>query len=332
MAMDNFLISQFSSPPPLPPNWQTQFIERWGALFVAERLAQEERLRKGDLPIRFFAHEIEESHQAFKIISFLLRLTDLHRMGVRNALDIQITHQRFELFSLPSAFKPIRILQLSDLHLDGHKGFGKHLHQKIAQLSFDLVIITGDYSFDLARNFEPAYLELLDLMPVLQCPYGIYGILGNHDSLHLVPILEHLGIQMLVNERVKIETEHGYFWLVGVDDPHHFQLHDLVRATEGIASHEPLILLSHSPEIIPQASQLGIDLYLTGHTHGGQFCLPGGRSLFLNARCERKFTRGFWDYEKMLGYTTSGTGSSGIFARYNCPPEICIHTLSSKNF
>ncbi|MEK7486563.1 MAG: metallophosphoesterase [Planctomycetota bacterium] len=300
---------------------------RWGSHFVKERLAQEDRLQRGELPIRFFAHEIEESHHAFKIITLFLRLLELYPVGIKNALNIQTTYQRFALSSLPKQFQPLRILQLSDLHIDGYRGFGHHLRKKIEPLEFDLAIITGDYSFDLTQGFEETYQELLALIPALDCRYGVYGILGNHDSLYSVSKLEGLGIQMLVNERVQIRTPEGDFWLIGVDDPHHFQLHNLSKALEGVPPQEPSILLSHSPELISQASQMGIDLYLTGHTHGGQFCLPGGLSLFANARCDRRYIRGRWFHENMSGYTTSGTGSSGIFARFNCPPEVCIHTL-----
>lgn len=306
---------------------RTLLENRWGTTFVKERLAQEDRLRRGELPIRFFAHEIEESHHAFKIFTLFLRLTELYSVGIKNALNVQTVYHRFHLASLPSSFQPLRILQLSDLHIDGYPGFGDYLRKKIEPLPFDLVVLTGDYSFDLTQGFEQTCQELLALLPALRCRYGIYGILGNHDSLQSVPILEQLGIRMLVNERIRIETPEGHFWLVGVDDPHHFQMHDLPKALEGVHRHEPSILLSHSPEVIPQASQLGVDLYLTGHTHGGQICLPGGRSLFSNARCSREYIRGQWTHEKMRGYTTSGTGSSGIFARFNCPPELCIHTI-----
>jgi uncharacterized protein len=116
-------------------------------------------------------------------------------------------------------------------------------------------------------------------------------------------------------------------WLIGLDDAHFYGLHDFDKALQGTATDAAKILLVHSPELIPQAAARGFGLYLTGHTHAGQLCLPGGHPVLLNARCARRYTAGPWQFNGMSGYTSAGVGSSGIFARFFCPPEIVIHTL-----
>ena len=86
------------------------------------------------------------------------------------------------------------------------------------------------------------------------------------------------------------------------------------------------ILLSHTPEVYRQAAHAGFDLMLSGHTHGGQICLPGGVPLTLDSGC-RAIGAGAWRYDAMAGYTSVGAGSSIVPVRFNCPPEITLHRL-----
>jgi predicted MPP superfamily phosphohydrolase len=85
--------------------------------------------------------------------------------------------------------------------------------------------------------------------------------------------------------------------------------------------------LSHTPEVYRQAAHAGYDAFLCGHTHGGQICLPGGIPLTLDARCPRRLGRGAWRHQSMQGYTSAGAGTSIVNLRFNCPPEITLHTL-----
>jgi len=89
------------------------------------------------------------------------------------------------------------------------------------------------------------------------------------------------------------------------------------------------ILLSHTPEVYRQAAHADFDLFLCGHTHGGQICLPGGAPVILDARIPRHLGRGNWQYHEMLGYTSPGAGTSIVPVRLNCPGEITLHTLSA---
>ena len=78
----------------------------------------------------------------------------------------------------------------------------------------------------------------------------------------------------------------------------------------------------HTPEMIPEAAQHGIDLYLCGHTHGGQICLPLIAPLLTQANCPRRYTRGAWRYGQVHGYTNTGAGASGVAVRFLCPPKL----------
>ena len=97
------------------------------------------------------------------------------------------------------------------------------------------------------------------------------------------------------------------------------------------AADEFTIALIHSPEAYDLAAECGVDLYLCGHTHGGQICLPFGIPILTHLRRGRKYVYGAWKYENMQGYTTSGTGCSGIPVRFNTHSEIVIHQLSMDN-
>jgi predicted MPP superfamily phosphohydrolase len=242
-----------------------------------------------------------------------------------------VSHNTFALPSLPSAFSGLRILHLSDLHIDCDAPSAAHLGARIGAaiggLRFDLCLITGDFRYTTHGPYDDVGVEMERLLPHLACRYGIYGILGNHDFIEQVPILEALGLTMLVNEAAAIERDGERIWLVGLDDPHFYGTHDFDRAQSAIPTGEFQIGLIHSPEIAVEAARHRIQLYLTGHTHAGQLCLPGGISPFKNAACNRSKLSGRWREGQMEGYTSAGTGSSGLPVRLNCPPEIAIHEL-----
>lgn len=270
---------------------------------------------------------LENWYSSHAIIRFVLKAIGLYRRGVRNALDIRIRRNTVTLQRLPESFRGFRILQLSDLHLDMHAQYPEVLIQHIQNLEYDLCVITGDYRARTSGSIEQALQAMAQLRPALRSP--VYGILGNHDSISMLPGLEALDIRMLVNESAPLVRDGDRLWLVGIDDPHYFQLENFEKAADDIPADEATILLSHSPEPYRRAAHSGFDLMLCGHTHGGQVCLPGGIPLLTNANAPRKFCAGTWEYGSMQGYTSVGSGSSIVDVRFNCPPEITLHTLSA---
>ena len=106
-----------------------------------------------------------------------------------------------------------------------------------------------------------------------------------------------------------------------------YEVDDLAKAARDLRPDIPGILLSHTPEIYSQAAASGFQFMLSGHTHGGQICLPGGFPLLLNARCPRSLCMGAWRYKTLQGYTSRGVGVSGVDVRFNSPGEIVIHQI-----
>jgi predicted MPP superfamily phosphohydrolase len=152
-------------------------------------------------------------------------------------------------------------------------------------------------------------------------------VLGNHDTILMVPDLERMGISMLMNEHVVIERADSKIFLAGIDDAHFYRMDNIEKAVADMPHDAFSILLSHTPETYKHASHAGFDLLLAGHTHGGQICLPGGIPIILSSKLPRRLGRGAWKYHDMAGYTSVGAGSCGVPVRFNCSPEVTLHCL-----
>ncbi len=128
----------------------------------------------------------------------------------------------------------------------------------------------------------------------------------------------------------RIERAGAAIHVAGIDDAHFFRVDNIEKAAADIPVDDFSILLSHTPEIYRQAAHAGFDAILSGHTHGGQICLPGSIPITLDATLPRAFGSGAWKYNEMSGYTSCGAGSSVLPVRLNCPPEITLHTLAAR--
>ena len=289
-------------------------------------------------------HEARLSHQGegiFKLQRFRfvsidklakkgLKLCFLWERAHRNIFDIQVVEQEWPLANLPPSFDGFRLLQLSDLHLDIHPDLAPAIARAVRKCPHDAMLITGDYRNTTNKDQEPSMALMPQILEATQAP--CYGVLGNHDFIQKVERLERYGLRILLNESTAIERSGEQLWIAGVDDPHFYQTHDFAAAREGIPADACSVLLCHSPEPHAEAAQYGFTLMLSGHTHGGQICLPGGRHLVCSSKgLPRRFVRGRWESGGMSGYTSPGTGSSGVAARLNCPPEITVHILRSAN-
>ncbi len=299
--------------------------QRLGRIHARQRLGIEK-----DHEAQIFGQGISFFHLEnwYSIHSFIrnsLRLAGLYGRGKRNTLDIQVRHNNINLLGLPAAFDGFTLLHLSDLHVDMHLDNEHAMIQHIMTLDYDVCILTGDYRFKSFGSHEAALEGMKRIRSHLKDP--VYGILGNHDTVRMVPGLEEAGIQMLLNESAALEWNGSMIHLVGIDDAHFFRADNIEKAVQDVPHDEFSILLSHTPEIYRQAAHADFNLMLCGHTHGGQICLPGGYPITLDARCPRFLGKGPWKYHNMLGYTSPGAGASVVSVRLNCPPEITLHHL-----
>lgn len=273
---------------------------------------------------RTFFH-LENWYSVHAVIRNTLRLMLLLGRGRRNARTLRLRRHRMMVPGLPAEFDGFRILQLSDLHIDVDEDFPELLAKHLQGVDCDLYVITGDFRFHTHGAYDGVLAAMESLREHMAAP--VYAILGNHDTIHLVPHLEEMGIRMLLNESEAIRRGTATIHIAGIDDPHYYRLDNMEKARQQIPDDAVSILLAHSPEIYQQAAHAGFDIMLCGHTHGGQIRLPGGIPLMTNAKCPRRFCAGSWRHHRLLGYTSLGTGSSVVDVRFNCPPEITLHEL-----
>jgi predicted MPP superfamily phosphohydrolase len=300
---------------------------RLGAVSLSNRM----NTQANDHAKHFFGHK-KLGHRSLYTLYLLackiLRLPFIFSRGHRNALDVQVTRTELFFKNLPNAFDGFRILHISDLHMDGMPALLDVLISKIKSLEYDLCVLTGDYREGILGGYvEPAQLAV-DLCKTIHAE--TLAVLGNHDAIEMVSTLEDGGIALLLNEHKVIERDGEQIVILGVDDPHYYAADDLERALHGSPPEAFKILLAHSPEITHKALSAGVDLYLCGHTHGGQICLPGRRPVFTVSRGPKHVKDGLWEHNGVRGYTSSGAGASTVPVRFNCPPEICIHTLRTQ--
>jgi uncharacterized protein len=301
--------------------------ERFGRLYSRQRLGLEDdhevlvaaRVRH---PLRW-----RRWHRDPALVRRTLKLTGLYWWASRNAAHIQVRRNPVCVSTLPSAFDGYTILQLSDLHVDISPAAMRRLVELLPRLNYDLCVLTGDYRGKTYGSCASTIEGMARIRAGITAP--VYAVLGNHDSLRMVPAFEDMGIRMLVNEAEPLVREGQRLYLAGIDDAHFYRVDNIEKAASPIPHGAFSILLSHTPEIYRQAAHAGFDLLLSGHTHGGQICLPGAIPLTLDSRLPRRLGAGAWRYGPMIGYTSVGVGSSVVPARINCPPEITLHELRS---
>jgi predicted MPP superfamily phosphohydrolase len=267
----------------------------------------------------------ENWYAIHSVIRGLLKLTGLYWLGRKNAGRVQLRHNDIQLPDLPPRFDGYTILQISDLHVDMNPHAIQRVIELLPDLKYDVCVLTGDYRGPSVGPIDAALEGVAQICSCLREPP--YGVLGNHDTIRMVPALEDLGIRMLLNQSVTIVRGDQCIHLAGIDDAHYYRADNIEKAASEIPDDAFSILLSHTPEIYLQAAHAGFRLVLSGHTHGGQICLPGSTPITLGAVLPRRMGSGPWKYQMMVGYTSNGVGTSIVEVRFNCLPEITLHHL-----
>lgn len=297
---------------------------------MGEAMLERRVIRQGDLWARDVHQgegimKVERAVPLDRMITLFLKLTGLSRLGRKNLLAIETIEREVVIPGLLANFDGFRLLQLSDLHCDLEPAIVDEVIKRLAHLNYDAVALTGDYHNKIGTAYDLSLDLMAKLLPHLHGPR--FGVLGNHDFIEKVAFLEAAGLPMLMNEGVPLEKDGQRIWICGVDDAHFFRTEDLARARGRVPANETAILLSHSPEPYAEADRLGYQLMLSGHTHGGQICLPNGKAVIKNYRGPLWLMAGEWRHGNLQGYTSRGTGGCGVAARFFCRPEMTIHTL-----
>ncbi len=253
-------------------------------------------------------------------------LSGLHSRGRRNARRFRIPFVNFSFPDLPSAFDGYKILHLSDIHVGEIDDLPGMIGDKLSGLDPDLVVITGDCQ----TNGKPSAIEAAEkvahLVSNIKSRDGWLAVLGNHDNYGMLDALEAIDVRVLANESVVITRGEETLHFVGTDDVNCFYSPDAAQVFEDNQEGFRIALI-HTVDLASAAAQSGFSLYLSGHTHGGQICLPGGRPLLTGLDSHRHLASGRWKLNGMQGYTSRGLGHGLVPVRFNCPGEVTMIEL-----
>jgi uncharacterized protein len=255
-------------------------------------------------------------------------LAQAARVALTEPFMLSIERQEIYLRRLPAKLDGLRVVHLSDLHY-GPLVNPQHLERavKVANdLKPDLIALTGDY-ISQDRVYAAPCAEVAGR---LRARHGVYAVLGNHDHWTDAQLIADLfraeDIRVLINEGLRMDLRGESFWLAGVDDTM-VGLEDLPLALAGAQHHEFKLLLAHNPTILRRAARAGVDLVLSGHTHGGQVTWRSEKSR--SGRPRRRMLRGLGRRGNTQIYVTRGLGTVVLPIRYGCPPEISVLDLRS---
>ena len=248
---------------------------------------------------------------------------------------LQVTHLEIPTATFSNPTPPLRIVQLSDLHVERLTKRDRALPGIVAELAPDLIVLTGDFLSTTYNDDPRALADLRALLAQFHALGGIYAVLGTIevDLPHLLrPLLDDLGIVVLEDRAIEVSVRGHRLWMMGVSctrDP----VTDGTRLGELLAAAPPgssRLLLYHMPDLMPQAASLGVDLYLAGHTHGGQWRLPGFGAILTSSRYWKRYEAGHYRQGTTHLYVSRGLGMEGFGtprARFFCPPEVVVITL-----
>jgi hypothetical protein len=251
---------------------------------------------------------------------------------------IRLRRLRLNCPRLPTEFDGFTILQLSDLHMSKMGRRERRVTRMIRDLSPDILAITGDLAFDDVSGRQLAAMAL-----GARPREGAFAISGNADVRHpgfyagVRRVMREAGIRFLENEHIMLRRGGASIVIAGVDDPHSGR-DDLGRAVEGAPDDRFTLLLSHTPAIIVAAIEVGADVVLSGHTHGGQLALPFIGPLYTRSGHGKGLAAGLLGGESLRKvidldpgrtqvYVSRGIGSSFLPLRFLAPPEIALLEL-----
>jgi hypothetical protein len=266
-----------------------------------------------------------------KMLDFLLTITHIKRIGRREALATHVNRIQMDFENLPAAFDGTKILFISDFHINALPELETKILDLAREVDYDFCILGGDYGFENNKASESTEQIMDRIAKCLTEMTPVFGVLGNHDLYSMGQLLENCGVKMLVNDSDVIEKDGQKLFVAGIDDCHYYLAEDVAAASENVDSDTFGIMVTHSPESYEKIQQAGFDLSLSGHTHGGQICLPGGIAIVANTTAPRHMLKGKWKYRRMQGYTSTGVGSSGVVVRFFCKPEMALITLRHTN-
>jgi uncharacterized protein len=260
---------------------------------------------------------------------------------LHSRLDVEVVQPRIHLARLPKAFDGFHIAQLSDIHISPFTT-ADYIHRCVSitnELKPDLIALTGDY---IAWDTEQQG-EVVRTLAGLRAPFGVFGCLGNHEEESgteesITRLFTAKGIHILRQARAPIVLGGETLNLIGIDDPNgqtetewRRDLDRKLRQIKELMMPETVnILLNHgdSPHMFDRVAELGIDLMLAGHTHGGQLSLDFVHRGLNLSHLIYDYNSGWYEKNGAQLYVNRGIGTTGFPIRLGARPEISVFELS----
>lgn len=242
--------------------------------------------------------------------------------------DFEVHEIDLPLASVTPDLAGKRLLHLSDTHFRGAwcEGYDRAI-ARANELEVDLICFTGDWledKFDYREGVETA----MRFARGLKSRFGLYSCLGNHDGDLVAPHLVEAGVHLLVGESRRIVGAEGSLEIIGLPGVDRDDLStDLLASFGQPPAGTTRIILTHYPDHVKLLAPIEPALVLAGHTHGGQWCLPGGRPLFTHDSLHWSKSYGLSHTEKAWLHVSRGLGCSKWNLRLFCPPEMTVIRL-----
>ena len=233
-----------------------------------------------------------------------------------NAYEVAI-HQ------LPATLNGFRILHLTDVHArtNWQRAYDELIDRVRADVP-DLILFTGDL-VDKKYNPAPALPIARKLLNGLKARLGIFGIRGNHDLQIWQTSLIGTPMRMIDGQRILLSSNGAHLELLAVPGPERSNLTaEFIESIPAKALGVPRIMMSHFPDHIRRLGSLHPDIYLAGHTHGGQACLPGGWPMLRHDSLPSEMSKGVHRLAHSWFVVSRGFGFSSIPLRIFCPAEV----------
>ncbi len=232
-------------------------------------------------------------------------------------------HVRLPIRSLPPALHNLRILHLSDLHL--RRRWSRNYDQLLERIQADppdLLVFTGDF-VENKKNHLPALPLVRRMVEGFRARLGGFAVTGNHDGRSMPATLAQLPIRLIEHQRVTLPLGDDSIELIGLVGFRRTDLNESwMRSLPPRQAGVPRIVLSHYPDSWQRAQCLEADLFLCGHTHGGQICLPRGIPLIRHDAMLRRYCKGIHRLGETWLVVNRGMGFSGLPVRLFCPSEV----------
>ncbi len=245
----------------------------------------------------------------------------------------EVTSAEFPIHNLPPQLDNFAIALISDIHSSVYMSRQEmeDYAALVNSLHADMVVVPGDFVNSMTAEVYP----FAEAFSSLRAPYGVYGVMGNHDYFASEPekIAQEVnacGIRMLRNESVAVEKGGTRLCVAGIDDVGRPEraMQRISAAMQGATESQVRLLLCHRPYFLEEAAANGIDLMLSGHTHGGQIVLGRiGNTVIAPASLASPYVWGKYNYGRTQMYVSRGIGTVGLPIRINCPPEVTRITL-----